>query len=401
MGDRAGKICMLADSHDLYDDRIYWKEAVTLARAGYEVHFVLAAEEDDRGTTAEGIRFVRLRRDRFPGRPVRNYLAKRMAGGLYDRMFREAAQVAADVYHIHDLKVNRLGTGLRKLAHHPRIVYDVHEPYPENILDYWPRRGLKGLLRRPAALLTRHWERRAAAGYDLIITTEENLCDRFRAYYPGKPVEVVYNYTDLPPAQEGGTSPAKAYDAIYTGGITVHRGAMKILEATRAAREVKPDIRILFLGTFFPPELREEMEAYIREHGLAEHVTLKDAVPYREVTEYYLKSRIGLGIFLPIRTHRIILQIKIFEYLNFGLPILGSHFGHIARIIGEHDCGLVVDPQDPQAIADAMLQLLNDPVRYGSMAANGMAAARAHFRWENMATHLLGLYGKLTADRTR
>ena len=41
------RICMLADSHGLYDDRIYWKEAVSLSRSGYEVHYVLAADMDE------------------------------------------------------------------------------------------------------------------------------------------------------------------------------------------------------------------------------------------------------------------------------------------------------------------------------------------------------------------
>ena len=387
---------MLADSHDLYDDRIYWKEAVTLAHAGYDVHFVLAGEEDDRGTTAEGIRFVRLQRDSLRAGTILNYVAKRTPGGLYDRMFRAAAGLRADVYHIHDLRVNRLGKRLRRLPHHPRIIYDVHEPYPENIRDYWPAGGLKGILRRPVATLTRRWERRAAADYDLIITTEENMRDRFRDYFPDKPVEIIYNYTDLPAAGESGSKTEKEYDAIYTGGITVHRGAMKILEALPAVRKQKSDLRVLFLGTWFPHGLKEEMAAFIRREGLSAHVILKDAVPYPEVTGYYRKSRVGLGIFLPIRTHRIILQIKIFEYMNFGLPILGSNFGHIARIIEGHNCGLTVDPERPEAIADGLLKLLSGEEPYASMGAHGSAAAREHFRWERMAARLLELYDELT-----
>ena len=395
MGGTLGKICMLADSHDLYDDRIYWKEAVSLVRAGYEVHYILAAEGESRGTTEEGIHFVRLRRDRFPGHLVRNYVAKRTSGGLYEKMFSEAATLRADVYHIHDLRVNRLGRRLRKLGHHPRLVYDVHEPYPENILDYWPRRGLKGILRRPFARYTRRWERRAVAGYDLVITTEENLRDRFSGYFPGKRVEIIYNYTDLPATAAAGEAVGKEYDAIYTGGITPHRGAWKILEAVRIAKIRKPGIRVLFLGSWFPPDLKTEMAEAIAKHGLKENILMKDAVPYPEVTEHYLKSKVGLGIFLPIKTHRIILQIKIFEYMNFGLPILGSDFGHIARIIDAHKCGLTVDPENPEAIAAGLLKLLSGESPFETMGQRGTEAAQKHFRWDRMADRLLQLYGTL------
>jgi glycosyltransferase involved in cell wall biosynthesis len=386
---------MLADSHGLYDDRIYWKEAVSLKNGGYEVHFVLAGESDEQGVTEEGIAYTVIQRDRFAGNRLLNYLAKRLPGGLYARMFREAAQLRTDVYHIHDLKVNRIGKKLKGLGHQPKLVYDVHEPYPENILDYWPDRGVKGMLKRPWAGRIRRWEKKTTAGYDLIITTEENMQERFKAYFPEKPVAIIYNYTDLPGQKPGKPDENKEYDAIYTGGITEFRGAWQILEAIRIAKHRKPRLKVLFLGSWFPPGLKERMQRFIRESGIGDQVVLKEAVPYREVSDHYRNSRVGLGIFLPIQTHRIILQIKIFEYMNFGLPILGSNFGHIARIIEEHRCGLTVDPLNPQEIADRLLELLSDNDAYEKMSRNGTEAASQHYQWERMEEKLAALYGEL------
>lgn len=396
MAKNLAKICMLADSHALFDDRIYWKEAVSLKKAGYDVHVVLAAEKDESGITEEGIGYEAIRRDRYPGKPFLNYLAKRLPGGLYSKMFRKSAELKADVYHFQDLKVNRIGGKIQKLPHGPKLVYDVHEPYPENILDYWPEGGMRGLLKKFMASYVRWWERRAVSGYDLIITTEENLEQRFRSYFPGKQVEIIYNYTNLPKVAPEPGPVDKVYDAIYTGGVTEWRGAWQIVRAVEIARKEKPDLRVLFLGTWFPARLKEDMQSFISRHGLDESIDLKDAVPYNHVPEYYRQSRIGLGIFLPIRTHRIILQIKIFEYLNFGLPILGSNFGHIARIIGAYDCGVTVDPLDPGDIARKLIRLLTDEEAYREMRENSIRAAGEHFRWEQMEIKLRRIYSNLT-----
>jgi glycosyltransferase involved in cell wall biosynthesis len=391
------KICFLADSHSLHDDRIYWKEACSLARAGYEVFYVLAGIHNDSGTTAEGIQYKIVQRDLSSNRYL-NYLLKRMSPkGLYRQLFKKAATTKADVFHLHDLKVLRLVRGLKELPNKPKVIYDVHEPYPENILDYDHRSGLPFFLRRHYARLIKKWERRKAAMCDLIITTEENLQHRFQDYFPEKTVEVIYNFTNLDHPVSENESRIKEFDAIYTGGITQLRGAFHILKAMVILREKIPGFRMLFLGTWFPEKLKGEMADFIAAQGLEANVELKDAVPYHEVVAYYQKSKIGMGIFLPIPTHRIILQIKIFEYMNFGLPIIGSNFGHIRNIIDKHQCGITVDPESPEEIAAGLIKLSTDAVFYKTCSEQGRQAAGTLYRWEQMEHKLIDIYENLTS----
>lgn len=386
---------MLADSHSLYDDRIYWKQALSLKKAGYEVHYLLAGEKDEKGRTTEGVFYQTFKRDTYPGNPALNYMAKRSPGGLYQRIFKEAASLCARVYHIHDLKMNRLGSKLKTLPFAPKIIYDVHEPYPENIMDYWASRKYVSSIRKFWSERIKYWERKSTSSYDLIIATEENIQKRFREYFPDKAVEIIYNYTDLPVEELTKDWEKKEFDAIYTGGITEYRGAWKILEAVRVIKKTLPGIRVLFLGNWFPEELKERMVEFIQKNQLSEQVTMKDAVPYSEIATYYKKSKVGLGIFLPIATHRIILQIKIFEYMNFGLPIVGSNFGHIQHYIQKHDCGNTVDPEDPADIARGIMELLQDRVLYIEKSRNGIEAVRENYRWEKMENKLISLYENL------
>ena len=390
----SGKICFLADSHSLYDDRIYWKEAVSLKKLGYEVFYVLADWINEEGTTKEGIHFIKVKRERYSSNQYLNYLFKRlMPGGLYYKMFNKAADLKADVYHFHDLKLNRISPKLKKLPWNPKVIYDVHEPYPENIRDYHQTKGLFTFLKNSYSNHIQKWERSCAKNYDLIIVTEENLRKRFHEYFPNKPVEIIYNFTNL--ESDAKREVEKEFDAIYTGGITKLRGAWKILEAVKFAAIKIPQIKVLFLGTWFPSELKAQMQDYITTNNLSENVILKDNVPYQEVAGYYRKSKVGLGIFLPIDTHRIILQIKIFEYMNFGLPIVGSNFGHINNIIEKHNCGISVDPENPEEIADALVDLLNDSREYQQMSENGKAAVLEYYRWELMEEKLKHIYSDL------
>ena len=389
-------ICFLADTHNFLDDRVYWKEAVSLKNNGFEVHYLFADSINESGVTDEGINYVKIKSSFFQKKWYLNFpINILIPGGFYRKMFKKAASVKADVYHIHDLKVNKIGKRLKSLSHKPKIIYDVHEPYPENIRDYISTKGIFTFLKNRYSEYIRKWEKRCAKNYDLIITTEENLQSRFMEFMPQNKVEIIYNYTNLESTRESLNFEDKIYDAIYSGGITRRRGAFKILEAAKIAVMEKPDLKILFLGTYFPDNFKNEMQEFIIKNGLQENVILHDSVPYTQVPDFYNKSKIGLGIFLPNETHRIILQIKIFEYMNYGLPIVGSNFGHINDYINKDEVGITVDPENPEKISEAILKILEDTELYNKYSKNGIIAVDNKYSWEFMEKKLVSIYSNL------
>jgi len=390
------KICMLSDSHGLYDDRIYWKEAMSLQNHGYEVYCIFAGSKNDKGVTDEGINYIEIESPVYSSTRYLNFLLKRLIpGGLYAIMLNKATALKADIYHIHDLKVNKIGRKLKSLSHHPKVIYDVHEPSYENILDYNKTKGIHTVIKWLYARHIRKWEQKCAIRYDFVITTEENVRDRFRKILPSEKVDIVYNYTDLDKTRKEVANQDRIYDAIYSGGITRLRGAFKILEAVKIITKQMSDFKMLFLGSYYPEDLKSEMLEFVQENDLQKNVVLHDSVPYTEVPGFYNKSKVGLGIFLPIRTHRIILQIKIFEYMSFGLPIIGSSFGHINDYIEKDNIGIVVNPEDPEEIANALIKILSDPKLYDMYSKNGLEASEKKYRWEFMEKKLIRIYSDL------
>ncbi|HSE60541.1 MAG TPA: hypothetical protein VLA99_17700, partial [Nitrospiraceae bacterium] len=62
----------------------------------------------------------------------------------------------------------------------------------------------------------------------------------------------------------------------------------------------------------------------------------------------------------------------------------------------EAGCGILVDPERPEAIAEAANRLLNDQALAAAMGQRGQAAVRERYNWGSQEGRLLGLYRRLS-----
>ncbi len=400
------KICFLADKHDLHDDRIYWKMAVPLHERGAQVHYLLLGDREESGVTKEGIRYEMRKVRTFSGNPYLNFLLKRLdPKNSYRQLFRDAAVLKADIYHLHDLWINRIGPGLKALPHRPAVFYDAREPYAEDYRSQYGSGTLSRVLVGSFASWVDHWEKRQSLHYDLVIANEPLVAKRFADALGEVRSAVLFNYADLgiferevgDGSDQGGEH--VEYDLIYCGMLTEQRGAWALLESVRLARERMPGIRVLLLGRIDPPALKARMEEFITRHSLGNQVEIREQVPYEQVARFYRKSRIGLILWQPEPNLKIKMPIKLFEYMAFGLPVVGSDFGHIGRVIDSEGCGISVDPESPEEIAGAIELLLAEDGPYEEMSRKGKEATHREFSWAREFERLLGFYEKALATR--
>jgi glycosyltransferase involved in cell wall biosynthesis len=77
---------------------------------------------------------------------------------------------------------------------------------------------------------------------------------------------------------------------------------------------------------------------------------------------------------------------KFFDYLAAGIPVVNNYPGWLAELITEAQCGAVVPPGDPVALADVLERLASDPEGCRSMGAHARKLGEDQFSRDALAT---------------
>jgi glycosyltransferase involved in cell wall biosynthesis len=183
----------------------------------------------------------------------------------------------------------------------------------------------------------------------------------------------------------------RAPHAVYVGGITEVRGVREMVNAVAEIEEID-GVCLLLIGTFYPERLEEEMRAL---PGWKQ-VDFGGWRTREELAEILAGARIGLVLLHPTAQYRDSIPTKLFEYMAAGLPVVASDFPLLRRLVDTLQCGLVVDPLDVPAIADAIQFLLDQPEVAEEMGKRGREAVQTRFNWKADSRNLLAVYDKLS-----
>lgn len=366
-------ICHFASNHEGLDTRIALKECTSLAAAGYDTHLVITASAADVAKAAASGVTVHPLPDAVGGR------LGRMLRHTW-HCYRTAWRVGASIYHFHDPELIPYGMWLRLRGR--RVIYDVHEDYPRDILDkYW----LPKWVRRPVSVAIGSLEHVAARWCFAVVGATPLITQRFQRFtrrainvnnYPW-PAELA-----PPPA-----SPQRKAQVCYVGNITRVRGLRPIVEALPQL----PGVKFVLCGGFSEPGYEEELRA-LPGWSQVEFLGKVDRARARQVMA---ESMAGVVTFLPIRSHLDAQPNKLFEYMSAELPVIGSDFPLWRSIVVDTGAGFCVDPESPDAIAGAIKALLEDPARVVAMGHAGRRAVLTAYNWPNEAAKLTAFYREL------
>ncbi len=356
--------------HPRDDIRIFRKQCLSLAAAGYEVVQVVGDGQGD--ALVDGVRIVDIGA-RPAGRLARMRRQPRAALAAVRRL--EPALV-----HLHDPELLPLGVALARDG--VPVVYDAHEDLPRQILT---KQWIPAPLRRPLAALVEAFENRQVRRLAAVSAATPHIARRFASVAP-KSV-VVANYPDLAELAPPAEARPRERALCYVGGITRTRGALQMLRAVA----LLPGTRLVLAGDIEDEALRAAMQA---EPGWAQTEYL-GRIGREQVRELLARCSVGLVTLLPMPSYRDALPIKLFEYMAAELPVLASDFALWREIVDAAGCGLCVAPEDPAAIAAAAAALLDDPARAAAMGRAGRAAATTRYHWALARAELLALYRAL------
>src|SRR5262249_34515082 len=88
---------------------------------------------------------------------------------------------------------------------------------------------------------------------------------------------------------------------------------------------------------------------------------------------------------------------KVFEYLMAGVPVVASDFPVLRPFVVDEEVGLLVRPEDPDRIAEAVEGLLSRPAQLAAMRENARRLARTKCHWGTQAAVLADLYRRISS----
>jgi glycosyltransferase involved in cell wall biosynthesis len=92
--------------------------------------------------------------------------------------------------------------------------------------------------------------------------------------------------------------------------------------------------------------------------------------------------------------------LYLLEAMASGLPVVQPRHGAFPEMIAKTGGGLLVDPGDPRAFAQAFRALRDDPARLAELGRRGAEGVRRHYTAQRMAERALEVYATLTQPRT-
>ncbi len=371
------KACILSSVHPAFDTRIFYKEAKTLAQAGYEVVLIARHNKEE---IVEGIRVVPL--------PTYASRLRRMLGSA--RVLRLALKERADVYHLHDPELLPAGVLLKMLTR-KNVIYDAHEHYPAYILH---KNWIPCPLRKPASRLFGLVEPLLVRRLDYVIYTTSLVGERYKGMRIRS--EGIANYPEYEMfANMRAGEYRESKIILFLGGISRDRGILELIHAFGRVAKKGSDARLLLVGWIFPPSFKEDITSLISELGMEGNIKLVDPVPYQEARRILSEASLGVVTFLPFPNNVVGLPNKLFEYMASGLPVVASDFPLYREVVSEAGCGILVDPTSPDEIANAIETILSDKQRWLEMSQRARRAFKEQYNWNSEAKKLLQVYREL------
>lgn len=189
---------------------------------------------------------------------------------------------------------------------------------------------------------------------------------------------------------EAVNTPAEENTILFFGNIVSSKGPDTLVKAVPYLLEHVPDVKIIFAGdgTF-----SEESKSVIDEYP--EHFEVHNRfIPNEEVGQLFARSQI---VSIPHRKLDAQSGAMTIAY-SFGKPTVTTTVGEPSGLVTETGCGLVVPPNDPQALAKALGTILRNDTLRETMSAN-TDAIQHHLSWGHIANQHQSIYENMVDEQ--
>jgi len=167
--------------------------------------------------------------------------------------------------------------------------------------------------------------------------------------------------------------------------LTRHKGIDIALQALARLKGRYPALRYAVVGA---GEEQAALAAEARELGVADRVRFLTDVPDRDLPALYNCSELYLGVSRMMEQRVEGFGISLAEASACGVPVIAGRSGGIPAAVRDGDTGVLVEAERPDAVAEAVARLLDDPALRARLGAAGRRAAEGHYNWDRVTADL-------------
>jgi glycosyltransferase involved in cell wall biosynthesis len=175
---------------------------------------------------------------------------------------------------------------------------------------------------------------------------------------------------------------------VWAGGIYDWFDPLTLIRAMSGLSRRRPSVRLYFMGLRHPNPDVPPMQMAIDAQALAEELGLAGRnvffnqgwVDYAERQNFLLEANIGVSLHFDSAETRFSFRTRALDYLWAGLPIVATRGDSFAELIERERLGLTVPAEDPNALEEALFELLTDWEMAEGCRAR-VSEVRDRFRW--------------------
>jgi len=175
---------------------------------------------------------------------------------------------------------------------------------------------------------------------------------------------------------------------LFVGKLTEQKGLARLL---RAMTQMRTRARLAVVGAGRVDDAG--VRALARELGLEDRIEWLPLLTQAELAEQYRRATIHV---IPALDEG--LGLTAVEALLSETPVVGFRSGGLPDIVPEGAAGLLVDPGDERALAEALDAVLGDPVRARAMGLAGRAHAEERFGAGAASERYVSLYRRIVSN---
>ncbi|MDR3587456.1 MAG: glycosyltransferase family 4 protein [Desulfosporosinus sp.] len=176
---------------------------------------------------------------------------------------------------------------------------------------------------------------------------------------------------------------------LYAGTMGYAHGLEVALQAAKKLENVAPEVVFLLVGD---GSEKPRLQTMAQELQLA-NVRWVDFQPITEMKRYYSLASLTLSTLRRYKLSEGVRPSKVFPGLASAKPLIYVGEGEGAKIVVDSGGGIVLPPEEPELLAQAILELKKDPERCRKMGKLGREFVSLHYSWSSIVARWLGDLG--------